>query len=417
MNGRGIDAVQSSHAWNTQSLTRDTQLRLAEAVHIDVRGAVIRLDTSGAVLELPRSMLPILTFFEATRSVEDGWRFLGAAAMGPQGLADSVGRIMSLVEAGILVPEGGKPPPRPDSSEGAFGPALQIRMLEDRVRTTRFLQAIRRTVRPGDVVVEVGTGSGVLALAAAKAGAARVYAIESQAIADVAQRLFEGSGVGDRITLLRGLSTELPLPEKADVLVSEIIGHDPFDERILETTRDAVSRFLKPDARLIPSRLRVFATPVEVPEAIRRKTFFTPMFLEHWERWYSLPLTALRESAAGLRRTSVNPWDARAWPTLAKPCLLHDLPLADTPSPLVCEASLRFARSGALGGLLIHFEAQLAEGIFLSTEASRVNRRNHWKSLLWLLQENQTVRRGADLSLRSEVRNGRMDLAMIESGA
>lgn len=402
--------MQSNHAGNPQGLTKDTRLRLAEALHIEVQGPVLRLDTGGAALELPRSMLPVLAFFEVTRSFEEGWRFLGDTAAGPQALADAVGRIMSLVEAGILVSEGGKPMPRRDSSEGSFGPAMQIRMLEDRLRTQRYLQAIRQVVRPGDVVVDLGTGSGVLALAAAKAGAARVYAIESQPIADVAQRLFEGSGYGDRITLLRGLSTELALPEKADVLVSEIIGHDPFGERILESTRDAVSRFLKPGARLIPSCLRVFATPMEVPGKIRQKTFFTPETLDRWERWYGLPLAALRESEAGLQRTYVNPWDARAWTALAKPTLLHDLPLAEPQSSLVCEASLRFVRAGSLGGLLIHFEADLADDVSLSTEATRVNRRNHWKSPLWLFRVLRHVQRGDALALHTEVRNERMDL-------
>jgi predicted RNA methylase len=61
-------------------------------------------------------------------------------------------------------------------------------MLEDRVRTSRFIDANRRTVQPDDVVVDLGTGSGVLAVAAAQAGAKHVYAIEARPIAEVAER-------------------------------------------------------------------------------------------------------------------------------------------------------------------------------------------------------------------------------------
>ncbi|MBL0210388.1 MAG: 50S ribosomal protein L11 methyltransferase [Holophagaceae bacterium] len=400
---------------DSQALAKDTRLRLAEAVRLDVRGPWIRLETGGVALELPRSILPALAFFEDVHSLEEGWRFLASGALGAQGLAEAVGRIMALAEAGILVPEHGLPARRRDSAWGAFGPAAQIRMLEDRPRTTRYLRAIRQTVRPGDVVVDVGTGTGVLALAAAKAGAARVYAIESQPIADAALQLFQGSGFGGRIVLMRGRSTELALPELADVMVSELFGHDPFGERILETTGDAASRFLKPGARLIPARLRIFATPVEVPEPRRQDLFFTPENLERWERWYGLPLAALRGSEAGFQRAYVNPWEARAWPVLAEPMLLHDLPLADAPPSPSCEVDLRFARSGNLGGLLVHFEADLAEGISLSTAAAQVTRRNHWKTPLWLFREPRRVRRGGRLALRSEVRNGTMELGVDES--
>ena len=89
-------------------------------------------------------------------------------------------------------------------------------------------------------------------MAAAPAGAKRVYAIEVRPIAEVAARFFQGSGLGDRITLIRGNSTEISLPERADVLVSEIIGNDPLAEQVLDTaTCDAVARLLKPGARLI----------------------------------------------------------------------------------------------------------------------------------------------------------------------
>ena len=193
-------------------------------------------------------------------------------------------------------------------------------MLEDRVRTSRFIHAVRRTVRPGDVVVDLGTGSGVLAVAAAQAGAKRVYAIEVRPIAEVAARFFQGSGLGDRITLVRGVSTEIALPERADVLVSEMIGDDPLAERILETTYDAVARLLKPGARLIPSALRIHALPVVVPEKIRQRAFFTPEVLDRWQRWYGLPFRALLAppdagaTELSLVRSFVDPWTTRRWP-------------------------------------------------------------------------------------------------------
>ncbi len=71
-------------------------------------------------------------------------------------------------------------------------------MLHDERRTGDYLRALAAAVRPDDVVLDIGTGSGVLAVAAARAGARRVYAVEASDIAEVAARVFEVNGVQDR---------------------------------------------------------------------------------------------------------------------------------------------------------------------------------------------------------------------------
>src|SRR4051812_12021176 len=117
---------------------------------------------------------------------------------------------------------------------------LHLEMLNDRTRTLSFIEAIRETVRPDDIVLDIGTGTGILAATAARAGARHVYAIEAGQIQKVARALFESNGLKDRITLIRGWSTQIELPERADVLISEVIGHEPLAEDVLETTADAI---------------------------------------------------------------------------------------------------------------------------------------------------------------------------------
>jgi len=73
-------------------------------------------------------------------------------------------------------------------------PATHKRMLDDTVRCEAFRRALQATVRPGDVVVDVGAGTGLLSFFAAQAGASRVYAIEFCPIADVAASLIEANG-------------------------------------------------------------------------------------------------------------------------------------------------------------------------------------------------------------------------------
>ena len=91
--------------------------------------------------------------------------------------------------------------------------ALHGQLLDHRSRTQAYLKVVRDVVRPGSVVVDLGTGSGVLGVAAARAGAARVYAIEATAMAGVAQQVAAANGVADRVTVLRGWSQQILLPE------------------------------------------------------------------------------------------------------------------------------------------------------------------------------------------------------------
>src|SRR5215467_2076803 len=91
----------------------------------------------------------------------------------------------------------------------------------DRARLGVFERAIAATVRPGDVVIDLGAGTGIFGLLACRAGAARVYAIEPGGMIELARALAAANGVGDRITFVRAHSSEAQLPEQADVLVGD----------------------------------------------------------------------------------------------------------------------------------------------------------------------------------------------------
>ena len=81
-------------------------------------------------------------------------------------------------------------------------------LLADEKRTNAFREAILRTVRPGDVVVDIGCGSGILSFFACEAGAARVYAVEERHMADVLRLLAKENGFDDRIVVLHEHSTK-----------------------------------------------------------------------------------------------------------------------------------------------------------------------------------------------------------------
>jgi predicted RNA methylase len=139
------------------------------------------------------------------------------------------------------------------------------RMLRDRVHVAAYRDALMKLVRPGDVVIDLGTGTGILACFACQAGARKVYAIERGRIAELARRLIAANGFSDRITVVEGESSSVSLPERADLLVTETLWNFGIGAGMLAAVADARSRLLVEGARIVPSDLELYVAPIELP--------------------------------------------------------------------------------------------------------------------------------------------------------
>ena len=137
-------------------------------------------------------------------------------------------------------------------------------MLNDKRRLSAYRQAIFKTVRRGDVVVDIGTGTGILAFLAVQAGAKKVYGIEYGPIIDVARKTAAENGYTDRISFIQGKAAEVDIPERADVILNETIGTFGIDEGIMDLIYDARRRFLKPSGIIIPQKFTLLAVPVAI---------------------------------------------------------------------------------------------------------------------------------------------------------
>ena len=136
-------------------------------------------------------------------------------------------------------------------------------MLFDMQRSAPLLRAIEKTVKPGDVVVDIGCGLGFLSFAAVHAGAKRVYAIDVDSDSlDFAQAEAKTLGMEKKICFLNDHSRNVDLTEKADLLIQETIGRLAFDENFLPTLIDAKKRFLKPSGKIIPAQVALVGAPV-----------------------------------------------------------------------------------------------------------------------------------------------------------
>jgi type II protein arginine methyltransferase len=141
-------------------------------------------------------------------------------------------------------------------------PAWHFELVGDGPRNAAYDGALRRAVRPGMRVLEIGAGSGILAMMAARAGASQVVTCEANpAIAAVAQANIARNGYASRIRVLAkhsfDLDAEADLGGRADLMVSEIISSDVLSQHVLPITRRAIAELLTPGALVIPASATV----------------------------------------------------------------------------------------------------------------------------------------------------------------
>src|SRR5690349_250101 len=115
-------------------------------------------------------------------------------------------------------------------------------MFADRVRMDAYTAAIEKSVRPGDAVLDLGSGPGIFALLACKAGARRVYAIDLSEAVEFVRHLATVNGLSDRVHFLRGDSRQIHLPERVNVIISDIRGVLPLFSHAIGTIDDARTR-------------------------------------------------------------------------------------------------------------------------------------------------------------------------------
>jgi tetratricopeptide (TPR) repeat protein len=148
-------------------------------------------------------------------------------------------------------------------------PRWHFAMLADEARNRAYDAVLRKVVRPGDRVLDIGTGSGLLAMMAARAGAAEVVACEREPhIAEVAKTIIAKNGYADRVKVhaldSRLLRVGKEVADKVDVIVSEILDVAVIGEGMLPSIRAALRTLAKPDTRVIPAGATVKAQLIEL---------------------------------------------------------------------------------------------------------------------------------------------------------
>jgi len=222
-------------------------------------------------------------------------------------------------------------------------------MIADGPRINAYVAALRGAIRPGSVVIDLGSGPGFLALVACLLGARRVFAIEPDNIIQVGRDAARDQGLTDRVEFIQNLSTKVTLPEQADVIVSDLRGILPWFQQHISAIVDARSRFLAPGGVLLPSLDRLWAAAVDVPA--RYEAIVRP--------WEDNRLNSARKLSVNcLSKIRVQPENL-----LGQPVCWHELDYRRVEEVSVCKnLSLPAARSGTAHGLALWFDTELFEG-------------------------------------------------------
>ncbi|CEM26639.1 unnamed protein product [Vitrella brassicaformis CCMP3155] len=174
------------------------------------------------------------------------------------------------------------------NSYAHFG--IHEEMLKDSVRTGSYQKAIlqNRHLFEGKTVLDVGSGTGILCMFAAKAGAAHVYGIECSEIVEIARKVAASNGLGERITYVHGKAEEIELPvAKVDIIISEWMGYFLLYESMLDTVLFCRDKWLKEDGLIFPDRASIHIAAIEDGDYKEEKVGW-------WSNVYSFDFSVLQ---------------------------------------------------------------------------------------------------------------------------
>uniref|UniRef100_A0A7S4PVY9 type I protein arginine methyltransferase n=1 Tax=Alexandrium monilatum TaxID=311494 RepID=A0A7S4PVY9_9DINO len=314
----------------------------------------------------------------------------------------------------------------------------QMDMLEDSHRTGSYYNAImwNRSCFEGKVVLDVGAGTCILSIMAARAGASQVFAVEATDMAGRGRRLVESNGLSSTIRVLQGTVESVTLPCKVDVIVSEWMGYFLLRESMLDSVLVARDKFLKPGGAMFPSHCALYLAPTGQVKALREKWQTWEGEKQHWatfnsdmKKWYEADFSCVQQDF--MREQRKYYLQTGAFATLTpkhlcgpgRPLLELDLlktkvgDLVEPSEALTC--SMRIARDGPVEGFAGFFDAffrgsqsnPVDKEVTLTT-APTVGVASHWGQQLFGFYPPLAAKRGDTLEcalfVRRQERNHRL---------
>lgn len=272
-------------------------------------------------------------------------------------------------------------------------PKFHLGMLRDEARNAAYAKAIEKAGPGAKRVLDIGTGSGLLAMMAARAGATTVVGCEANPLlAATATEIVERNGLGDRVRVVPRHSTQLEakrdLGGKADLIVTETFGHDLIGEGALASVGDAVARLARPGVQVIPARAMIM---------VALGNFDAPGFVEHV---CGFDIGRINRHALGFFR---QPVDSPGLELRSEPQPLFSFDLASSSHPDTADAMIE-SLGGEIAGLVQWIRLELDEDNIYENRPG-AGAASHWEAVCWPFDKPADTRAGDRIRVRG-LRNG-----------
>ncbi|XP_033645521.1 protein arginine N-methyltransferase 1-like [Asterias rubens] len=263
-------------------------------------------------------------------------------------------------------------------------------MLKDEVRTLTYRNAMwhNKHLFKGKTVLDVGCGTGILCMFAAKAGAAQVIGIECSNIIDHAEKIVKANKLDDVITLIKGKVEEVTLPvENVDIIISEWMGYCLFYESMLNTVLYARDKWLGKGGLIFPDRATLHITAIEDRQYKDEK-------INWWDSVYGFDMSCIRDIA--ISEPLVDVVDAKQRVSnsfLIKEIDMYTVTIADL--TFTSNFCLTVQRNDYIQALVTYFNIDFSMchkriGFSTSPDAPYT----HWKQTVFYIDDYVTVKRG-----------------------
>ncbi|GAO15082.1 hypothetical protein UVI_02048570 [Ustilaginoidea virens] len=272
--------------------------------------------------------------------------------------------------------------------------------LKDEVRTRSYMNAIvqNKHLFKDKVVLDVGCGTAILSMFAAKAGAKHVIGVDMSSIIFKAREIVKANGLADKITLIQGKMEEIDLPfPKVDIIISEWMGYFLLYESMLDTVLYARDKYLEKDGLIFPDKATIFFAGIEDGDYKEEKIGF-------WDNVYGFDYTPLKETA--LSEPLVDTVDLKTVVTDPTPVLVLDLYTCTTADLAFTSAfTLAAKRNDFIHALVSWFDIDFTachKPIRFSTGPH--TKYTHWKQTVFYFKEVLTVETGDEISCNLQVK-------------
>lgn len=266
-------------------------------------------------------------------------------------------------------------------------------MLKDEVRTLTYRNAMyhNKHLFRGKVVLDIGCGTGILCMFAAKAGASKVIGIECSGIVEHAEKITKENNLDEIITIVKGKVEDVEIPvEKVDIIISEWMGYCLFYESMLDTVIYARDKWLKPDGMMFPDRAHLYLCAIEDRQYKDEK-------INWWDSVYGFNMSCIRKVA--ISEPLVDVVDPKQVVTNA--CLVKEVDLY-----VVKVGDLKFSSQFRLS--VKRDDYIQAFVTFFNVEFSKCHKRTgfstapeapytHWKQTVFYFDDYLTVRKGEEV--------------------